>query len=108
MQLSNELVMKTSILSITLLASLGAFTALTTTASQSNAEQVRAGLATHQSGFRSTFCLPNQPCRSIEMNIQTPQSEATKQEELNTKATQKVEDPFADIHAELNLDFGQF
>ena len=42
------------------------------------------------------------------MNIQTPQSEATKQEELNTKATQKVEDPFADIHAELNLDFGQF
>ena len=108
MQLSNELIMKTSILSITLLASLGAFTALTTTASQSNAEQVRAGLATHQSGFRSTFCLPNQPCRSIEMNIQTPQSETTKQEELDTKAMLKVKDHFADIHAEISLQFSQY
>ena len=100
--------MKASILSTTLLASLGAFTALATTANRSTAEQISAKLATHQSGFRSTLCLPNQPCRSIEMNIHSPQNEATKQEEADTKSKQKDQNPFADIHAELNLGFGDF
>ena len=42
------------------------------------------------------------------MNIHSPQNEATKQEEADTKSTQKEQNPFADIHAELNLGFGDF
>tara|TARA_B100001057_G_C21996056_1_gene624192 strand:- start:117 stop:419 length:303 start_codon:yes stop_codon:yes gene_type:complete len=100
--------MKKSILTITLLSALSGITAVATTSAKSNAQQIKTGLTTHQSGFRSTICIQNQPCKSIEMNIQAPQTTAIKRKEKSTKTISKAEDSFLDFLSEFTLNFSEF
>ena len=99
--------MKNSILKITLLAALSGITALATTMGKSSAQQIRTGITTHQSGFRSTVCIQNKPCRSIEMNIQLPQTTAIQKEET-TQTMSKAKYSLFDFLPEFNIDFREF
>ena len=99
--------MKSSILKITLLAALSGVTSLATTIGKSNAQQLRTGITTHQSGFRSTVCIQNKPCRSIEMNIQLPQTTAIQKEET-TQTMSKAKYSLFDFLPEFNIDFREF
>ena len=99
--------MKSSILKITLLAALSGVTSLATTIGKSNAQQLRTGITTHQSGFRSTVCIQNKPCRSIEMNIQLPQTTAIQKEET-TQTMSKAKHSLFDFLPEFNIDFREF
>ena len=96
--------MKNSILKITLLAALSGITALATTMGKSSAQQIRTGITTHQSGFRSTVCIQNKPCRSIEMNIQLPQTTAIQKEET-TQTMSKAKYSLFDFLPEFIIDF---
>ena len=97
--------MKSSILKITLLAALSGVTSLATTIGKSNAQQLRTGITTHQSGFRSTVCIQNKPCRSIEMNIQLPQTTAIQKEEETTQTMSKAKYSLFDFLPEFIIDF---
>ena len=100
--------MKKSILSITLLSALTGITALATTAAKSNAQQIKTGLTTHQSGFRSTICIQNQPCKSIEMNIHSPQTIAIKRKAKSTKTISKADNSFLNFLSEFTLNLSEF
>ena len=91
-----------------MLAALGGIAVLSTTAAKSNAQQITTSFATHQTGFKSTVCIKNQPCQSIEMNMHPPQTKATKRDEKITNILLKVDDPFSDILPEFKLDVGDF
>ena len=100
--------MKKPIFTITLLSALSAISALATTTAKSNAQQIKTGLTTHQSGFRSTICIQNQPCKSIEMNIHSPQTTAIKRKDKNIKTISKTEDSFLNFLSKFTLNFSDF
>jgi len=100
--------MKNSILIIKMLAALGGIAVLSTTAAKSNAQQITTSFATHQTGFKSTVCIKNQPCQSIEMNMPSPQTKPIKRDKEITNSLLKIEDPFSDILPEFKLDVGDF
>ena len=100
--------MKKPIFTIALLSALSAISALATTTAKSNAQQIKTGLTTHQSGFRSTICIQSQPCKSIEMNIQAPQTTAIKRKDKNIKTISKTEDSFLNFLSKFTLNFSDF
>ena len=100
--------MKNSILIIKILAALGGIAVLSTTAAKSNAQQITTSFAKHQTGFKSTVCIKNQPCQSIEMIMHSRQTKPIKKDEEITNTLLKIEDPFSDILPEFKLDVGDF